>query len=101
MSKLVTSWTSSVTGLDLKINIQGKNFLRHRMEVCNRFCNQKMIEKYTQSGYVELNKSYFGDDFRMLVTFYYSLLESSPMKVCQTCIDWRKFSEIDTDNKDK
>ena len=50
---------------------------------------------------IELNKSYIGDDFRMLVTFYYSLLESSPMKVCQTCIDWRKFSEIDTDNKDK
>ena len=50
---------------------------------------------------IELNKSYIGDDFRMLVTFYSSLLESSPMKICQTCIDWRKFSEIETDNKDK
>ena len=39
-----------------QINIQGKNFMQHRMEVCDRFCNPQMIQKYAQSGRVDDQK---------------------------------------------
>ena len=29
---------------------KGKNFIEQRIDVCDRFCNPKMIDNYTQSG---------------------------------------------------